>query len=660
MAAGTPGRVLAARPAPARRAAGPAHGLAAIAAILAALFAGSPLAAGFYDFETWGTLALALFTLLVGTLLGTRVAVSRWAAAGVGALVALAAWSALSTTWAESGDRAWTEANRFALYAAVLAGVVLTVRTAAAARLVAGVLAASVGMLVAFLAVRLTLGGPELFVDHRLSEPLGYVNGLAGFIIIGLWALVAAAESRLPAVVRGGAVVLAVLAVDVIVLTQSRAILPALTVSAAVVFAFVPGRRLRGWVLLTVAAGVAPALPDLLGVYAGRIDARALPVPEALRSAMSTAWLGALGAGTLWAVACARAARLPARVAQLSAPVLLAVVVALGIAAVAAVDRPLERGRAELRDFTSLRFDAGRDTRFASAGGNRYDLWRIALGQFAAQPVRGVGAGNYATTYFLERRSPDDDVRQPHSLGLQVLAELGLVGGVALAVFLGVVLLAGVRPPPWTLAGGDGLVRVAALGGFAAWLAHTSVDWLHNLPGVTGMALVGAGLLLAGTPPPRPGSGGDRRRRAAAGLAVIVVLIAAASTGRQLAAVESRQAAAGLLDRDPAAALARAERAVAFNPRALEGHYVRAAAHARLGDYRAARAALRRAAAHEPRNHVPWALLGDLATRRGDAALARRCYGRAHALNPRDVALAALAGKTRTALAGKTRTDGSC
>ena len=30
------------------------------------------------------------------------------------------------------------------------------------------------------------------------------------------------------------------------------------------------------------------------------------------------------------------------------------------------------------------------------------------------------------------------------------------------------------------------MVAVAAGGAFVAWLAHTSVDWLHNIPGVTG------------------------------------------------------------------------------------------------------------------------------------------------------------------------------
>lgn len=635
--------------------------LAVVAVLQAVLFAGSPLLAGLYGFAAWGALSLVLLLVLVAVLLSAPIGLPREAGVALGGLVGLVAWSALSMTWAESADRAWTEVNRFALYATVLATVVLTVRTVRSARLVAAALAATVGLLVAGLSAHLALtGGTAFFVDHRLSEPLGYANGLAGFLVIGLWALLAGVEPRghlaarggpLTLVVRAGALALAVLAIDLLVLTQSRAIVPALVASAVVVFAVVPGRCGRGWALVAVAGGVAPALPGLLEVYATRLSGQgALPAPEMVQGAMTTAWLAALAVGVLWAVACAAAPRLPQRLAGLSARGLVAVALLLAIAALGAVDRPLERAHSEVQDFTTLRFDDKRDSRFASAGGNRYDLWRIALGQAADHPVRGVGAGGYASTYYLERRSPDDDVRQPHSLGLQVLAELGVIGALALLAFLGAVLWAGTRARPGAIATHDRFVRVAALGGFTAWLAHTSVDWLHNLPGVTGMALIGAGLLLARTPPAQaaPGSGATRRRRSAAGLAIIVVVIAAASTGRQLGALHEREAAAGLLARDPAAALARADSAVALSPGALENHYVRAAAQARLGQYTATRTTLLHAARLEPHNHVPWALLGDLATRRGDRRLALSSYRHAHALNPRDPALAALTAGPRS------------
>ena len=41
-------------------------------------------------------------------------------------------------------------------------------------------------------------------------------------------------------------------------------------------------------------------------------------------------------------------------------------------------------------------------SRLTSAGGNRYDYWRVALDQFREWPLTGVGAGNFDRTYFLD------------------------------------------------------------------------------------------------------------------------------------------------------------------------------------------------------------------------------------------------------------------
>ena len=107
----------------------------------------------------------------------------------------------------------------------------------------------------------------------------------------------------------------------------------------------------------------------------------------------------------------------------------------------AAVGNPVDRARTEVRAFKNL--DSGSaaesSTRFTSGGGNRYDYWRVAVNQFKDHPLKGIGAGNYDRTYFLERRTVED-VRQAHSLPLQVLGDLGLVGGLGLLLFVGAVL----------------------------------------------------------------------------------------------------------------------------------------------------------------------------------------------------------------------------
>ena len=272
--------------------------------------------------------------------------------------------------------------------------------------------------------------------------------------------------------------------------------------------------------------------------------------------------------------------------------------------------------------------------RFTNAGGFRFDAWRIALDQFAEHPVTGVGAGNYVETYFRERRS-FNNIRQPHSLELQFLAELGAPGGIALLAFVGAVLFAAFRPPPGA-ATHRLAIRVAALGVFAAWLVHTSVDWLYNIPGVTAAALLCAGLLVGqrtdlAPPPPR-----SARRSRAALLAVITLVgVVAAGVGRHYGAALYREQAEASLPRHPAAALIDTRRSLALNPYDTATYITASAAHARRGEYDLARQALLAAARREPFNFVPWGLLGDLATRRGDRVQARADYARARALNPR-------------------------
>jgi tetratricopeptide (TPR) repeat protein len=478
-----------------------------------------------------------------------------------------------------------------------------------------------------------------------LNEPLGYINGQAGFLLIGLWVFVGLAASGDRVLMRGAALAFAVLDANLLVLTQSRAVLPAVVVSVVVVMIAAPGRLTRGWVLLATAAGVLLAARWQLDVYAAR-GTDASPAPGLLRAAGLAALASAAVCGALWGAASALAPYGGAAARRLA---LAGVVVAAfaGTVAVAA-QSPVDHARAQYRDFVALRVDDRAHARFLTGGGNRHELWRVALGQLRDRPLTGVGAGTYATTYFRDRRITEP-VRQPHSLELQTLAELGHVGGALLALLIGAVLFAGIRPRRGSPARADRAVHVAALGGFTAWLTQTSVDWLHLLPGVTGIALLCAALLLADI----DGSGDDAgapgwrglpdRGRAIVGLAGIAIAMLAASTGRQLAGEHYRDRAAQALATNPSHALSLARRAIALNAAAPEGYYVRAAASARLGDAYDATAALHEASVREPSNYVPWALLGDLAVRRGDLPLARARYRRAARLNPRDPGLRELA-----------------
>jgi tetratricopeptide (TPR) repeat protein len=408
-------------------------------------------------------------------------------------------------------------------------------------------------------------------------------------------------------------------------------------------------------VLVAVGLGLQAILQPLLDVFRdseGKLAPDPALVEDAARFTLLAAGVVGAGWATVLAVVEGIARTGPSVRAALrrgEAVLAGAVIVLVLLGATVALGDATDEVREQYDNFVDLELNERTDTRFLSGGGNRYDYWRVAWLEFEDAPLRGQGAGNYDRLYFAERRT-SEDIRQPHSLPLQVLAELGLVGALALLAFIGAVL-AGL----WSQAraardsAAARLVAVAAGGAFLAWLTHTSVDWLHNLPGVTGIALCAAAALVA------PWSRGTRSpritgARIVAVVAVCLAVVAAAySVGRLAVADQYRIDARDHLRSDPVEALRLANQSLAFNDDALPALYVKSAAYARLGRYRAARAALLEATRLEPHDHVPWALLGDLAVRRGDFAAARRYYRRASMLNPRSKPIRALARNPRAA-----------
>jgi hypothetical protein len=621
----------------------------------------SPLAFGYYDFTSWAPLGIGALVLLVMLAFGPSPRAARHgasAAAGLGLLLAL---SFASILWAESRDSAWTAANQIAVYAVVFAIGLLAIRDHRTARATMLVLGLPALISAVALAGELVSGGGEgAFLQGRLDTPMGYINGTAGLLVMGIWPWLGLAENvespRLRAVGVGAAAMIA----ETALLTQSRAIVLATAATITVVLLAAPGRTRRGVNLLIVLVSVALTAHWTLKVYSSTGPAQLLP-PSG--SATQQAGIAALAAAVLgfalkFAVTSAHA-RLPAdRRARLTTQLgrgLLAVTVAAIITG-AVVEH--QRISAQWHDFTTMRAEKSADNRFlALGGGYRYDLWRIALDEFTANPVGGVGAGNYADQYY-QRRHQLEDVTVPHSLELQMLAELGIGGGIGLALFLGGVLAAGLSRRRTTLAASDVSLRVAAVGMFVAWLAATSVDWLYDIPGLAGMAMLAAAVLVApssesaedtappiterladraATWPPRPHRGRLGQVALVATLAVLALI--GASLGRQYVAVLYSDAGQGMKSAHPLQALRELRTAEQLDPWSLQTQYAVAAAYASLNDYTAARAALLRAQQLEPENYVPPALLGDIATRAGDPATALAAYRRALALDPLEPAL---------------------
>ena len=410
-----------------------------------------------------------------------------------------------------------------------------------------------------------------------------------------------------------------------------------------------PGRIPRLWLLVLVGVATAAAAPWLVDVWQARGETGGPRPPADLVQAAGWATLiSAIAAGLVWWLAQRVAGTVRAPWAPRAMRAALAVVLTgATVAGLVGVGDPVDRVDRLYDDFTTVELEeAGPtgDARFGDVGGQRYDLWRIAYEAWEDQPLEGLGAGNYDNVYFLERRQLDA-VRQPHSLPLQVLSELGLIGFLGLAVFAGAVLAGA-----WRSRRGsddtDRAVAAAALGVFTGWLLQTSVDWLHNLPGLTGIALLAAAILV------RPGA--VERAPARPILRVVGALVLAAlvafSTGRQLAAERHVEGARAVLDEEPREALRKTASALRLSPRSLPARYVEAAGYARLGDYELARDVLLEAARLEPRDYVPWVLLGDLAVRRGELEQAEQAYRRAAELNPLDPFLRRLVKDPESAL----------
>ncbi|HEY6779346.1 MAG TPA: MraY family glycosyltransferase, partial [Thermoleophilaceae bacterium] len=159
----------------------------AVIAFIAVSCGLSPFLYGFYDVGVWGPIALGLLAALLGLLIARPAAPRRGALLAAAALAGLWLWALASGAWAESADQALTEANRWLLYAALFGILVLLLRDD---RLSTIVLAAGTAMITAlggYLLVRMLAGSAsELFLNGRLHEPLGYVNGQAAYLLLGL------------------------------------------------------------------------------------------------------------------------------------------------------------------------------------------------------------------------------------------------------------------------------------------------------------------------------------------------------------------------------------------------------------------------------------------------------------------------------------------
>ena len=415
------------------------------------------------------------------------------ARAALAGLALLALWTGLSLLWTPLSGPASDDLQRLLLYLAAFAAAVALLREPALRRAAEPALAAGTLAAAGYgLSERLLPGIVELEASARaggrLEQPLGYWNAMGALSAMGLvlCARLAGDRSR-PDSLRAAAAAAAAPLGAAVYLSFSRGALGALAAGTVTLLALAPSRpQLRALTICAGAAAVAATAAEVLPAV------RSLEGASGERTAQGLAMLGLtlalMAAAALLqrrgAAVEGRGGRLPDAPLSLvrRAPAIGAVlvVVAAGALVVAAGSDPGPRPETGA--------DPGRLRSFES---NRYDYWSAAMEGFEREPVIGLGTGGFPMEWLAQRTIPEG-VRDAHSLYLETLAELGLVGFALLAVFLG-----GVAAGGWRVHRAEPGVYVGPIAALVVWAAHAGVDWDWEVPALTLVALVLAASLVA-------------------------------------------------------------------------------------------------------------------------------------------------------------------
>jgi hypothetical protein len=570
-------------------------------------------------FMTWWVAAFAI-------VLRRRFALGRLDLTMVAGALLFAGWFALSAVWSRSVPSTLGEAFRCLAYAGIVACALLIVQRGTVAHLLGGVTTAITLLSLHALGTRVLpdrFGAFQAVLGYRLSEPIGYWNGLGIFAVIGFSLALgfAARAKRLPTRAAAGAA-LPILATTTY-FTFSRGAWLALAIGLLAAFALDP-RRLQ-LAFATVTLGLAPIAAVALASRADGLTQQAAPYEAAVRDGHHLIPILAV----LMVAGAAAALLLGILEARVEVPSALRLGWAAGLAAVALVGLGgvwLQEGSPPAlfhRAWSQVRASPtaieNTDRIFDLSSNGRLNLWQVAWDTFEEHPLHGVGGGTYWQVW-VENPLGWFASLEAHNVYAETLSELGIVGLALLMVLL---------VPPFV---GAARARRSplvpfALAAYAAWVVHTGVDWDWELVGVSGAALLcGVALVAAGRGPRRALS--VVMRGGVLAVAASLMLVALASVA---ATARLDSASSALRDGDLDTAVAEARRAGRYAPWSIES--LELIASIRLDqDRRAeARAVYREIVERNPRSWVAWVHLADVSS----GAERRRAVAVVQALNPR-------------------------
>jgi hypothetical protein len=587
------------------------------------------------------------------------------------------AWTALGVTWSISRGRSFDDLALVSCYLGilVLAVQIHRERGEALRRTVAAVATAIVIIAVIAVASRLW---PHLFSGSQISKtaakrlggssarlawPIGYWNGLAALMAIGLPLLLGLATSAHACWARSAAAAAVPVLALCAALTQSRGALVEAAVGVAVFIALAPQRATKLVTYAITACGGALLVDYGLHRHAIKYNLGG--------SHSHQAWMVALA--TVVVCACvalvhAGADRVLARITlprllsptQRQARIALAAAVMLLIVLGLAAHGPAHISHA----WNSFKSASGANTtnHFASSGGEgRYQFWVAGIDSAKSHPFTGSGPGTFQLDWLPRATIPTYTVNA-HSLYVETYTELGLVGFLLLSAFLVTALVVLIRQAIRSR-DVDRVRAAAAAAALTAFVVGAAIDWLWQLPAAVAVVLllVGAGVaprseVVLQAADSRPASPAMRTRRqvrawqvrawrvrawqvrAATVLVGLACIFAAAypldadqAIASSQAITSSKHATSSV---DMATAISHARHAVAVEPDSAAAQQQLAVSLGDAGKYRAAVAAARAATIAEPQGWSNWYVLGQLYADLGRGSAAKSAYTRAHSLNP--------------------------
>ena len=570
----------------------------------------------------------------------------------------LAAWTLLSADWSDSMARALPEYTRALLYALTLLLFGLLPFDARRVRWMVYGLAAAIFAVCVTSVIARTL--PHVIFDSalagkedRLGYPLTYWNTLgllAGVGIVLCGHLACSSRDPRPVRVLGAAAV--PLLTLVLYYTLSRGGTWAAVVGV-VIYVLVGRPR----ALLSGAIATVPATLIIL-LVANPPNALTDGNPAGPTAVASGKHIVIVLVVCMLGAALVRAALLPVdrRMAGLRLPdrarrpVLVGIVVAAGVLALAgsvAVGLPgtVKDKYEEFANPSDASPSGGGDRLLSASTNGRKEHWDVALAAFRRDRLHGSGAGTFSLLWAKER-SGTVHVEDAHSLYIETLGELGLVGFVLLVVALALILGAFV----YRARGPDRAMFAAVLAAGLGWALASGVDWDWEMPAVTLWLFAFGGAALARSPRARSESR-SRIWGAAARAVGVVACVALAVTPARVAIAAGRfeSALSDFRSGDCAKAKREARISLSAEGERMGPYALIAFCDVREGSYRAALRAAKAAHARDPRN---WETYYGLAVARAAAGRdPRTAAKRAAILNPNDP----LAGKAPAVFGGHDR-----